>query len=119
MKKYREIEVKKEELTDVYCDVCGKLVYTFERDFPNNYDYYSIEHKGGYQSLWPGDETYIECDICDLCLEKLIGKYVRKFRYDPWDGEVYKNKPLDSEVDINQNPALIPEKLKDGDSEEI
>lgn len=76
MIKYVKTEVKVEELevASMQCDRCKK-------DYDVS-DYYEIQEfihiyrTGGYGSVF-GDTCQVECDICQHCLKKMIGKHCR------------------------------------------
>ena len=79
MKLIKEIQVNTivEKIVGVKCDVCG-TVYDDEND-KNGMEYQEflfVNFDGGYSSVF-GDMNNVQCDICQHCLDKLIGHYVR------------------------------------------
>lgn len=56
------------------CDVCGR---EFSADDMEIQEFHHIRFTGGYGSVF-GDGTRVECDICQHCLEKMIGEFCRK-----------------------------------------
>lgn len=61
--------VKESEFISLQCDICKK---TFSADdYTEVQEFLHIRRSGGYGSVF-GDETYIECDICQHCLHKFI-----------------------------------------------
>ncbi len=69
------IKTLKEEtiLESITCDICGK---TYNKDdIMELQEFHHIHFTGGYGSVF-GDDSYIECDICQHCLHDMIkGKY--------------------------------------------
>jgi antirestriction protein len=39
-------------------------------------EFYHIDFYGGFGSVF-GDESHVQCDICQNCLKDMIGKYCR------------------------------------------
>lgn len=84
MIKYREKIVKKKEQVPVslVCDICKKeYFYSNENEnhFEDDYEIQEFLHvrfTGGYGSVF-GDGNVVACDICQNCLQKLIGKHIR------------------------------------------
>lgn len=76
MKNYIEKVKRKRvtELVSIKCDVCHK-VYDIGDTFEVQ-EFHHIKFMGGYGSVF-GDEAWVECDICQHCLKKLIGDYCR------------------------------------------
>ena len=55
----------------ITCDICGKDY----DDILDIQEFHYIRRAGGYRSKF-GDETSVECDICDSCLYEFVkGKY--------------------------------------------
>ena len=76
MIKYKEIEKKviKKEVEYIECDKCHQKfnpMDTFEFQ-----EIQTIWFTGGYGSVF-GDESEIQCNLCQNCLKDLIGKYCR------------------------------------------
>lgn len=67
-KKNIEIEV----VSGVRCDICGKE----PDDEMDAQEMVHLYHEGGYASIF-GDMSTVECDICQHCLEKKLGPYLR------------------------------------------
>jgi hypothetical protein len=60
------------QLKSVKCDRC-------EREFDDALElqeFHTIDFIGGYSSVF-GDDTSVECDICQYCLKELIGDFCR------------------------------------------
>ncbi len=77
MKLYTKVTTDK--LCSIECDICGK-VYEDQLDIQEFLNYEAV---GGYGSVF-GDGCDIKLDICQECLKKRLGKYIR----------VTLNKPL-------------------------
>ena len=73
MIEYEEISTVRKELKSVTCDVCKKK-YTDTMDIQ---EFQHIRFYGGYTSVF-GDGALVECDICQHCLKKKLGKHCRK-----------------------------------------
>jgi len=68
----------------IVCDVCKKeysLVDKSNDDIVETQEFHHVRFTGGYGSIF-GDESRIECDICQHCLKKLIGEYCRESEND-------------------------------------
>ena len=71
------------EMTAFECDVCKKR---FDPTEKNTYDgipasievneAHVISFVGGYGSVF-GDGNTVECDVCQHCLKRLLGKHLR------------------------------------------
>jgi NMD protein affecting ribosome stability and mRNA decay len=75
MKNYREIKMETVEkhLVSIVCDVCEREVKeVFEAQ-----EFINVRFTGGYGSIF-GDGDTFECDLCQHCIEKTLGKYLRK-----------------------------------------
>lgn len=59
----------------VICDKCLKECDP-EKDTMEVQEFLHIKYTGGYGSVF-GDESKIECDICQNCVRKLIGDIIR------------------------------------------
>jgi len=68
--------VKKEEtkIVGYECDRCGRE-YSSD-DWEEVQEFHHINFTGGYGSIF-GDETTVECDICQNCLYIMIKDYMR------------------------------------------
>lgn len=71
---YETKVVTKEVKTPIakQCDRCKKE-YT---DIFETQEFHHILFEGGYASVF-GDETEVECDICQHCLKEMIGDICR------------------------------------------
>ena len=74
MKIYNQVSVTTTALTSIMCDVCKK-VYDIE-EWSETQEFTHISLNCGYNSVF-GDGITVECDICQHCLQKLLGKYIR------------------------------------------
>ena len=75
MIKYKEVKKPTQEIVSVKCDVCGKEYNKGQDDFEIE-EFHHIRFTGGYASVF-GDGTQVECDICQHCLQKMIGNFCR------------------------------------------
>ena len=79
MKTYKDVEEKyvQKVIDKIKCDCCGKEfnVKRTEDDMEIQ-EMLIIDEVGGYGSIF-GDGTRILCDICQECMKKLLGKYIR------------------------------------------
>lgn len=57
------------------CDVCKKE-FTAD-DFIEVQEFHHINFVGGYGSVF-GDESHIQCDICQRCLFEMIKDFYRE-----------------------------------------
>jgi len=78
MKKFKEIpeKVVHQRLESLTCDVCGREV-TNEGDPMEFQEFLNIRFIGGYNSIF-GDEDIFESELCQHCVKKILGKYLRK-----------------------------------------
>ena len=67
--------VKEKVVTTKICDKCG-LEATYD-DVVEWQEFYHIRFTGGYGSVF-GDESRIECDLCQKCLKGMIGDICRE-----------------------------------------
>ena len=63
-----------EILTAIQCDCCHKQFTP--KDTLEWQELTCISYTGGYGSIF-GDGADIECDLCQHCLKKLLGPYLR------------------------------------------
>lgn len=89
MKKYIKETVEVNQLKDIVCDVCKKIFDVKEDDMEIQ-EFHCIDFMGGYGSIF-GDGVEVKCDICQRCLDKLIGKFFRL------DGEVEEFEGFEDE----------------------
>ena len=74
---YTSISKPTQVPTSIKCDVCGtSYAYKSGDDRMEIQEFLCIDHKGGYGSIF-GDPSSIKCDICQHCLKRLLGKYLR------------------------------------------
>lgn len=70
---------KKKIITEVdesiECDVCHQT-YGCEDESYEIQEFLHINFTGGYDSVF-GDMNKVECDICQHCVNRLLGKYLR------------------------------------------
>jgi len=69
-----EEKITKLEIKKVVCDCCNKEI---DKRKVENGEYFQFYYEGGYWSQYPGDLTAIETEICEDCLKKLVGGFVR------------------------------------------
>lgn len=60
------------EVDKIQCDRC-KILFD---DFIEIQEFLNIDFIGGYGSIF-GDGSHVECDICQTCLQHLLGKALR------------------------------------------
>jgi len=83
MRNYRTYMDPRTVLDTITCDVCKKEFRTrhHNNDVTPDEDmevqeFHSIDFVGGYGSIF-GDEVTVNCDICQHCLKKILGEYLR------------------------------------------
>lgn len=72
MIKYEDVQLTQKIPTSITCDRCNKTYG--EDDVLETQEFHRIHFTGGYASVF-GDETQVDCDLCQHCLKELIGKY--------------------------------------------
>jgi hypothetical protein len=72
MIKTKLVTVQREEVISIECDKCHGV---FE-DTIDLQEFHHIRFTGGYGSVF-GDETRVECDLCQRCLKELVGGFCR------------------------------------------
>jgi hypothetical protein len=72
---YEQRKITTSVAKTVECDKCHK-VYDVDDVFEVQ-EFHHIRFTGGYASVF-GDETTIECDLCQHCLKELIGDFCRR-----------------------------------------
>jgi len=75
---YREQKVKQQTPHKVQCDKC-KRTYLVDPSYGDVFEvqeFHHIRFTGGYKSVF-GDMADIECDLCQYCLNELVGDYCR------------------------------------------
>ena len=60
------------EILSKTCDCCK----SYSEHEIEMQEFTSIKFKTGYDSIF-GDGNLVECDICQHCLEKYLGKFLR------------------------------------------
>jgi hypothetical protein len=64
-------QITTKRIVSITCDICGK---TYDTDMETQ-EFHFVQLTGGFGSVF-GDETTIECDVCQYCLYEMIkGKY--------------------------------------------
>jgi antitoxin CcdA len=73
MKNYRSYQFTStaKVLTSITCDICKKEYPEF--DVLEIQEFHHIDFVGGYASVF-GDGYRVKCDICQHCLQKMIGE---------------------------------------------
>lgn len=74
-----KVQVEKEEITAISCDVCNKEYKLGEdegNDIFETQEFTMIRFTGGYGSIFGDDNSY-ECHICQRCLNDKLGEYLR------------------------------------------
>lgn len=83
MIKCQQVFVETQKETSITCDVCGKE-YSIDDgvDVFEAQEFLRIDFTGGYDSVF-GDGTKVQAEICQHCLKKRLGKYLRlRFLYE-------------------------------------
>jgi len=76
MIKYKKTRITTENKSTVVCDIC-KQEWSFKDDKLETQEFHHIRFTGGYESVF-GDGLVVECDICQHCLYRMIGKHCKK-----------------------------------------
>lgn len=71
MRKYKEITVTENVLSEISCDVCGTTYG--EQDNFEIQEMHHIDFYGGYESVF-GDGSHIKIDLCQHCLKSMLEK---------------------------------------------
>ena len=74
MKNYKDKKIVQEQLISIICDCC-KEEYS-ESDIFEIEEFLNISKLGGYGSIF-GDGNIIKLDLCQHCVKKLLGDYIR------------------------------------------
>lgn len=74
VKKIKQQEV--DELEYIECNCCHKKFYPWTETLCAIQEFIHIRERGGYGSIF-GDGSEIECDLCQHCVKKLLGAYLR------------------------------------------
>lgn len=78
MKNYKEVLTSVKVLNTVVCDCC-KTAYENDNSFKDTSEieeFISIDNVNGYGSIF-GDESRMKLDLCQYCVKKLLGNYIR------------------------------------------
>jgi len=69
-----KVQVWQEKIESISCDKCCKIVRPDDMiEYP---EMHHIRLTGGYGSIF-GDETKVDCDLCQHCLKEMLGPYCR------------------------------------------
>lgn len=77
--KTKIVKRKQEIVESVTCDGCGKEVKIDDADHNDIFEaqeFIRINHSCGYTSIF-GDCNTLECDLCQDCVQKLLGHVIR------------------------------------------
>lgn len=109
---WKEITESKFITTSITCDVCGKT-YDEEDDCFETSEFISIQHDCGYGSVF-GDGSMVYIDICQHCIEELIGDKLKIIRRGTFADRVYrlsKKGKVEDNINIMEpiriNPKVI------------
>jgi len=76
MIKYKTETIKSKTIESITCDVCKKeFYYKEDKDQFEIQEFQYIRIRGGYGSIF-GDGAQLKIDICQHCLQKLLGEYM-------------------------------------------
>jgi len=67
----------------IRCDICGKDV---TNTIYENQEMISIRNNCGYGSVF-GDGNIIELDICQSCLKRKLGEFIRVIEFETMNGK--------------------------------
>ena len=73
MIEYTKVVKEVQAPTRKVCDVCGTGYATDDLECE---EFLHIDFVGGYDSIF-GDESRVRCDLCQRCLQKLLGPHLR------------------------------------------
>jgi hypothetical protein len=77
MLKMKKVMIEREECVAISCDCCKT---EYENTHDNVFDiqeFVTVSFCGGYSSIF-GDGNSYECHLCQQCVEKLLGNYLRR-----------------------------------------
>ena len=74
MKNYKKRKITQDYLCSITCDCC-KTEY-FNTEMFEIEEFLCLEKMAGYVSIF-GDGNLIQLDLCQRCVKKLLGKYIR------------------------------------------
>lgn len=66
-------------VSNVQCDVCGRV----DSDQMEIQEYLHVNFRAGYSSVF-GDLNRVECDVCQHCVQRLLGPFIRITDEMPW-----------------------------------
>ena len=75
MRFFEDVEIHEKHLNKIQCDSCNEI--KTKNDAYEFQEYLPIRISGGYGSIF-GDCSVWECDLCQRCVKKILGKYLRK-----------------------------------------
>ena len=73
MIEYKDLETLKQEVAKVTCDRCGRDCLS---DVSEAQECWHIDDVGGYGSVF-GDGTRFQLDLCQHCLDEVLGEFIR------------------------------------------
>ena len=71
----KEVDVKK------ICDRCGRVALSDTNYFVEWQEFAHFYFCGGYGAIM-GDSVELECDLCQHCIQQLLGGYLREVKRD-------------------------------------
>ena len=75
MKTFVKVPTDNEVLDTITCDCCKKT-FTTSEDYIDTEEFLNIERINGYGSIF-GDGNVMRLDLCQHCIKKLLGEYIR------------------------------------------
>ncbi len=76
---YKNKKITTKTISKIQCDVCKKVINcgnALHADTIERENLLRIRFTGGFGSIF-GDGHNFTCDICQHCLEKKLGKYIK------------------------------------------
>ena len=80
MRKIKKVLTEKEEIYEVYCNMCGNAIQ--KDQFGKFCEYLSIDKHWGYLSSLDGQKHSF--DLCDTCYKDMISKFKIKILDDEY-----------------------------------
>lgn len=71
MRKIKKVLTEKEEIYEVYCNMCGNAIS--KDQFGKFCEYLSIDKQWGYLSSLDGEKHSF--DLCDTCYKEIISNF--------------------------------------------
>lgn len=71
MRKTKKTLTEKEEIYEVYCNMCGEKIR--QDNFGKFWEYLSVDKQWGYLSSLDGQKHSF--DLCDTCYKSIINKF--------------------------------------------